>query len=200
MIQGRDWPEEAAMRRFRRVLQLLFQWVLHLLMVIPTVIGVMLFVLLNGGFRRNQARRALRPVLARLAPLHPRTLARSGDNGYVLNKTPWYVVYLSVDSRPDLDATLVAAARAAGYDLASAPAVNPNGWHLVNQTSTRLVTSAGDRKLGVDITRGGQIRVYAGRVRTWAQPVTPEPGRAILQLHMSLPRTDRSRAAAPRTQ
>src|SRR5215475_3154412 len=183
------------MRRFQRVLQ-------GLLVILATILLAPFYFVMTGGLRRNQARRALRPVLARLSPLHPHTLARGGDNGYsVANTTPWYTVYLSVDSRPDLEATLVAAARAAGYDLSSVPAVNPSGWHLVNETSSCLVASVDGRKLSVTITRGGQIRLYAHDRRiTWAQPATPEPGRAILDVHVSLPRIDRSRAKVTRAQ
>jgi hypothetical protein len=110
------------------------------------------------GRRGNAARKALRPVLDRLWPLHPRFLADDGDSG-----TPWYEMYVVVDSTPDLEETIRSVAREAGYLL-----------------DAGLVTTQDGRTLAVTIVLDGQLRVAGATVSTPA-------GRAIVVLRLSLP-------------
>lgn len=153
----------------------------------------------RGLFRGNAARRALRPVSRRFAPIHPRRLAHNGDSGRGIdNSQPWYQVYWIVDLTPDLDEVVTSAARDAGYHLHvdhelidrlprsdGSRAIYPGRF---NPTSSYLTAEHGGRVLKASITRDGEVTVYAyGRGVTYGTRKTPPAGKAIVLLGLTLP-------------
>jgi hypothetical protein len=156
----------------------------------------------RGLFRGNAARAAVRSITQRLARVHPQELARNGDSGRGMDNTsPWYHLYLNVDLTPELEETVVKAARGAGFQLqVDQEHINgmlglpgPGGHNSshrgeFNSTSSYLIAESKGRSLRARITRDGQVRVFAyGRGIDWDQRCTPPAGKAILSLSLSLP-------------
>lgn len=157
----------------------------------------------RGLFGGNAARRALQPIIRRLAPTRPQRLARNGDSGRGIgNTTPWYHLYLTVDLTPDLEEIVTSAARTAGYDLhVNQELINgmlglpcPGGENSTfrgqfNETSSYLIANKRDRTLSARITRDGETMLFGyGQNVTMGQQRRPPAGKAIVSLNLSLPR------------
>ncbi|MEO6091190.1 MAG: hypothetical protein ABIQ18_49625 [Umezawaea sp.] len=158
----------------------------------------------RGLFRGNAARRALRPIVRRLAPTNPKRLARNGDSGRGIgNTTPWYHLYLTVDLTPDLEEIVTSAARNAGYELRAHQELindmaNPHGPSGHNRTlhgqfdstSSYLIDNRHDRTLSARIIRDGETMLFGyGQNVTLGQQRRPPTGKAIVSLNLSLPNT-----------
>lgn len=154
----------------------------------------------RGLFRGNAARRALRPIVRRLAPTRPKRLAQNGDSGRGIgNTTPWYHLYLTVDLTPNLEEIVTSAARNAGYELhVNQELINgmlglpgPGGENRTfrgqfNATSSYLIGNSRDRTLSARIIRDGETMLFGyGQNVTMGQQRRPPAGKAIVSLNLS---------------
>lgn len=127
----------------------------------------------------------MRPVVAELRLLRPRSLARHADAGIGFdNRTPWFTRYLVVADAPDLGEVVLAAAARAGYQ--GDPDARPSITDADPAWTCHLVTR-GRRKLTVGVARGADVPVYSyGRGIRWGDTFAAREGRALLRLSVSL--------------
>jgi hypothetical protein len=155
----------------------------------------------------NPAEEVAATIVAGLVSVHPEPICDNGDAGVGIdNDVPWYTVYIFLDQTPDLDQFVIVASGKAGFQLEidqelvdaykrgivnRRHAGDPTGVPGVrfDPTTSFLVAIAADRQVRATLIRRGEIGTDCRGVEQWGKSATVRPGRAILRLDVTLPKS-----------
>lgn len=153
------------------------------LAVLFVVLVWLALMLAAGGFRHNEAKRQLRPVLRRVSELPARFVCGSGDSATGIdNHLPWYDAFY-VAEPTDLTAKLADIARSFGFEAAT---TEDQQWQE-DGASLLSTMRSDDRKLTLRITPAGTPTIgWCGMTAVDDVAKVP-PGQCLVTVSLVLP-------------